>query len=38
MCNKIMLMRRCFYRKLEANDITFLPEGLFDNLINLDAL
>ena len=38
MCTKIMLMSRCFYRKLEANDITFLPEGLFDNLINLEWL
>ena len=28
-------MSRCFYRELEANNITFLPEGLFDNLINL---
>ena len=35
LCNKITLMSRCFYRKLEANNITFLPEGLFDNLINL---
>ena len=31
-------MSRCFYRKLEANNITFLPEGLFDNLINLKLL
>ena len=38
MCNKITLMSRCFYRNLEANDITFLPEGLFDNLINLKWL
>ena len=38
MCNKITLMSRCFYRNLEANDITFLPEGLFDNLINLWGL
>ena len=39
MCNKkITLMSRCFYRELEANNITFLPEGLFDNLINLELL
>ena len=31
-------MSRCFYRELEANNITFLPEGLFDNLINLELL
>ena len=31
-------MSRCFYSALEANDITFLPEGLFDNLINLELL
>ena len=31
-------MSRCFYRELEANNITFLPEGLFDNLINLKLL
>ena len=38
MCNKITFMSRCYYRKLEANDITFLPEGLFDNLIKLYTL
>ena len=38
MCNKITLLRRCFYRELEANNITFLPEGWFDNLINLRSL
>ena len=39
LCNKkITLMSRCFYRELEANNITFLPEGLFDNLINLGRL
>ena len=38
LCNKITLMSRCFYRELEANTITFLPEGLFDNLINLGWL
>ena len=31
-------MSQCFYRELEANNITFLPEGLFDNLINLMLL
>ena len=31
-------MSRCFYRELKANNITFLPEGLFDNLINLKWL
>ena len=36
--NKITLMSRCFFRDLETPDITFLPEGLFDNLINLELL
>ena len=31
-------MSRCSYRKLEANSVTFLPEGLFDNLIDLQEL
>ena len=31
-------MIRCLYRNLEATDITLLPEGLFDNLINLKWL
>ena len=31
-------MSRCFYKELEADNITFLPEGLFDNLINLKVL
>ena len=31
-------MSRCFYRQLRANNITSLPEGLFDNLINLEWL
>ena len=35
---KITLMSRCFYRKLEANSVAFLPEGLFDNLIDLQVL
>ena len=35
---KITLMSRCFHRKLEANSVTFLPEGLFDNLIDLQDL
>ena len=38
MCNKITLLRRCVYRELESNNITFLPEGLFDNLIKLRGL
>ena len=28
-------MSRCFFRELVDNNIAFLPEGLFDNLINL---
>ena len=31
-------MSRCFFRELKANNITFLPEGLFDKLINLQHL
>ena len=31
-------MSRCFNRELKAYNITFLPEGLFDNLINLYRL
>ena len=31
-------MSRCFYRELEANNITFLREELSDNLINLGWL
>ena len=36
--NKISLKSRCFYRELEANSVAFLPEGLFDNLIDLQYL
>ena len=36
--NKITLKSRCFYRGLEANSVAFLPEGLFDNLIDLQYL
>ena len=36
--NKITLMSRCFYRELGANSVAFLPEGLLDNLIDLQYL
>ena len=31
-------MGRCFYRGMLSNNVTFLCEGLFDNLINLYGL
>ncbi|XP_022782216.1 leucine-rich repeat-containing protein 15-like [Stylophora pistillata] len=35
---KPTLINRCFYRLLQNNKIAFLPEGLFDNLVNLKWL
>ena len=31
-------MSRCFYREMLSKNVTFLREGLFDNLINLYGL
>ena len=31
-------MSRCFYRAMLSKNVTFLREGLFDNLINLYGL
>lgn len=31
-------MKVAFYRTLSSNAIAFLPEGIFDNLQNLDSL
>ena len=31
-------MGRCFYRGMLSNNVTFLCEGLFDNMINLYGL
>ena len=35
---KLTLMSQYFYRILGNDNKTFLPERLFDNLINLDFL
>ena len=38
MLNKTTLKGQCFYMKLVADSVAFLPEGLFDNLSNLQYL